>query len=62
MQQDAGEGLGVSPNFLISPHDWGTKGVERQREFRLGSPASCKSVNRVLYIRRAGAVQGDRHG
>jgi hypothetical protein len=23
------EGLGVSPNSPISPHEWGTKGVDR---------------------------------
>ena len=28
MQQDAAEGLGVSPNSLTLPHEWGTEGVE----------------------------------
>jgi hypothetical protein len=28
VQQDAAEGLGVSPNLSIFPQEWGNKGVE----------------------------------
>jgi hypothetical protein len=34
VQQDAAGGLGVSPNYLPIPQEWGIKGVENERTGR----------------------------
>jgi hypothetical protein len=50
---------GVSPNFLIFPQEWGTKGVDAldtQDWTPTTSPSCCKNRHCMLYIRRAYAV------
>jgi hypothetical protein len=56
-------GLGVSPNCVFSPHEWGTKGVEArdtQGWTSTTSPSCCKNRDCMLYIRRT-AMRSEVH-